>query len=236
MKKSALAFLVSLFCIFSLTLAAADFWQSKPYTGWSNKDLQKIMTNSPWARTFTLSPGSPAAGGGSDSAPAPISEGGGGRGGRGGRGKGGPDVPSPGGPPALDIVARWQSALPLRQAFVRLRYGAEAATSSDAKAILDQAEPAYVVILSGPLQSLLRGNPEDLKTALMNATFLTAKGKSDLKPADVKIDKTSKTEQVIFSFPRTTPYTIEDREIDLNTKLGALPIKYKFHPKDMVFN
>ena len=28
---------------------AADFWISKPYTDWSAKELQKIMSDSPWS-------------------------------------------------------------------------------------------------------------------------------------------------------------------------------------------
>ncbi len=227
MKKTALALF-----LLTLTLGAADFWQSKPYTGWSDKDLQKIMTNSPWARTFTVPPPG-AGGGGGDFTPPPMGEG---RGGRGGGGGGGPEVPAVGGPLSLDIVARWQSALPLKQAFVRIKYGAEAATSPDAKAILDQAEPDYVIILSGPLQPFLRGKPEELKAAFMSTASLAAKGKSELKPTEVKIDANPAKPQVILSFSRTAPFTPEDKEIELNTKLGPLALKYKFRVRDMMFN
>src|SRR5580704_11488998 len=94
---------LALFASSALLLTAADVWNSKAYTEWSDKDLQKIMSDSPWAkRTSVLSlegptaPGiggaAPGRGGGrggpsvgtDDSAPAPLSEKGGGGGGGGG--------------------------------------------------------------------------------------------------------------------------------------------------------
>ena len=65
----------------ALVLMAADVWNSKPYTDWSDKDVQKITTDSPWAKKTSVmgteGPAPPAMGGAS---------GGGGRGGRGGGG------------------------------------------------------------------------------------------------------------------------------------------------------
>jgi hypothetical protein len=244
MKKTAL------FLLLCLSLWAADSWQTRPFTEWTDKDVQKIMNNSPWAHAFTLPTGGgpssfdTASGGGGrggrgggsadqDSAPAPISESSG-RSGRGGGG--GPAVPSSAGGVALEIVARWQSALPMKQAFVRLKYGVEGVSSADAKEVLDRTETTYVVILSGPLRAVLRGTPDELKAALMDATTLSAHGKAALKPTELQVNTAQQAQNVIFAFPRTTPFTVDDKEIDLTTKLGALPVKYKFHPKEMIFN
>ncbi len=246
MKKIALSLLLVAGCLF-----AADAWQTKPFTEWTDKDLQKIMNNSPWAHSFTLPTGggpadfdSASSGGGGrggrggggadqDSAPAPISESSG-RSGRGGGG--GPPIPSSAGGVSLEIVARWQSALPLRQAFVRLKYGAEAVSSPAAKEVLDRDDGSYVIILSGALRALLRGTPDELKAGLMETTTLSARGKPAIKPSNLQVNAAQKTEEVIFAFPKTTPFTVDDKEIDLTTKLGALPVKYKFKPKEMVFN
>src|SRR5277367_1910123 len=38
-----------------ICLWAADFWQTKPYTDWSDKDIQKIETNSPWSKQVPVS-------------------------------------------------------------------------------------------------------------------------------------------------------------------------------------
>ena len=141
-------------------------------------------------------------------------------------------------------MARWQSALPLKQALMRLRFGAEAATSPKAKEFLDQAETSYIIVLSGPLRASLRGNPRgnpggipgDLKAALMTATSLTAKGRDALKPTDVQITTNETPAEVVLYFPRSVAYTLDDKEVELSTKLGDLTINFKFHLKDMLFN
>ena len=169
MKKLFAALFVFAFCV-----TAADFW-TKPSTEWSDKELQKMMNNSPWARSYTL--GQPGGGTPDPGAAGPISEkGGGGGGGRGGGGGGGGAGALPGGSSgsgsAATIIARWQSALPVKQAFVRLKYGAEAATSPDAKKLLEREEATYSIVLSGPFAGLLRsGSPEAMKKGLMDDEF-----------------------------------------------------------------
>ena len=65
----------SLFFVLTISLWAADFWQTKPYTEWNDKDTQKLLNSSPWAREVEL----PMGGGpGSTGVDAP------------GRGRGGP--------------------------------------------------------------------------------------------------------------------------------------------------
>jgi hypothetical protein len=225
-KKFAAAFFIFAFCI-----AAADFWQAKPYTEWTDKDLQKMITNSPWAKSF--SPPAPAGGPGDSGASTPLSEGG-------GRGRGG-GVPF-GGPAAADsstaptIYARWQSALPVKQAFVRLKYGAEAATSPDAKQLLDRPETNYEIVVSGPLKSMLRGDTDTLKLSLMESSSLTSKGKGPVKPSDVQIALSRDSNDMVLHFPRTTPFTADDKEVEFETKFGDLVLRYKFKVKDMVFN
>src|SRR6202035_2992531 len=95
--------LIGLFA-FTLCLWAAEFWQSKPSTEWGDRDLQKMITNSPWARPFSVpmsGPAPPPRGRVVGSKPAnprgtppPISStSGGGRGRGGGGGAAAPDAP-----------------------------------------------------------------------------------------------------------------------------------------------
>jgi hypothetical protein len=76
--------LIPLMFVAAITLWAADFW-TKPYTEWNEKDIQKLMMDSPWAKkvsvAMSMGGGAPGAGGGGG--------GGGGRGGRGGGPQGG---------------------------------------------------------------------------------------------------------------------------------------------------
>ena len=63
MKKTA-----GLFLLFGFGLTAANFWQ-KPYTEWSDKDVTKMMTDSPWAKSASVSMGGPGSGGAPPPAP-----------------------------------------------------------------------------------------------------------------------------------------------------------------------
>jgi hypothetical protein len=49
MRKCWLAVLITL-GLGAIALTAADFWQSKKFTEWSDKEVQKILRDSPWAR------------------------------------------------------------------------------------------------------------------------------------------------------------------------------------------
>jgi hypothetical protein len=230
MKKSLTALFVFAFC-----LSAADFWQAKPSTEWSDKDLQKMLTNSPWAREYTISI-PPGGGEFGDPGGQPMSAGGGRGGGGGGASLTTGGAPSGIGGLAPNVFARWQSALPVKQAFVRIKYGAEAATSPEAKQALEHADTDYVIVVSGNLKSLLFGNSETLKKALMDATSLSVKGKDSVKPSDVQIALDKNPNDMVIHFPRTTPITVDDKEVELDTRFGRLPLKFKFRPKDMVYN
>jgi hypothetical protein len=215
--------------VFAFCALAADFW-AKPYTEWNDKDLQKMITSSPWARPFSVGGGVGA--GGDPGAPGPMSERGGGRGGGPAGVPGGGAAPGGGGPGAT-IIARWQTALPVKQAFVRLKYGAEAATSPDAKKLLEREETNYSIVLTGPFASLMRSsNPETVKKGITDASSLSAKGKDAGKPTDVEIGQ----KDMLFTFPRAAAFTVDDKEVEFTTKLGGIELKYKFKLKDMVYN
>lgn len=232
MKKSAVMLALFAFC-----LMAADFWQ-KPYTEWSEKDLNKMMTSSPWAKSVSVSMSVP--GGGGAAAP-PPGGGGGFGGGRGGglQGGGGSEF-GPGAQgssaPTFDIVARWQTAMPVREAFVRLKFGAEAEKSDEAKKLLTQEDRPYEIVLSGPLGGFLHGKPDETAKVLSEVTFLSSSRTDAMKPSQISVGKPGPSMDVLFVFPRTTPFTVDDKEVEFSTKLGTSQLKYKFKLKDMVFN
>jgi hypothetical protein len=229
MKKTA-----GLLLLFGFGLAAADFWQ-KPYMEWSDKDAAKMMTNSPWAKSASVSMGGPGEGGGAP----PPEPGGGGFGGHGGPQGGGGSEFGPGAPgsaaPSFDVVARWQSAVPIRQAFVRLKFGAEADKSADAKKVLEEQERPYEIVLSGPMGKFLGGKPDAAK-ALSEVSFLSSRRTGEIKASQIEVGKPGKTMDVLLAFPRSMPFTVEDKEVEFTTKLGTSTLKYKFKLKDMVLN
>ena len=140
------------------------------------------------------------------------------------------------GPPSFDVVARWQSALPIRQAFVRLKYGAEADKSAEATKVLEQQERPYEIVLTGPMGMFLAGKPEDFAKALSEVSFLSSTRTGAMKATQIEVGKPGKTMDVLFAFPRSMPFTVEDKEVELTTKLSTSILKYKFKLKDMVLN
>jgi hypothetical protein len=227
----------------ALVLMAADVWNSKPYTDWSDKDVQKITTDSPWAKkTSVIGMDGPA--------PPPLggSGGGGGRGGRGGGGGNDETAPDPisshgpasgtgapvGGPGAPQVVVSWPMSVPLKQAAAVAKYHKEAASSPEAKQFLEREEPYYVIEVS---QFPFRGRTtDDFKEALTKSAVLNVKGKDSIHAMDVQVNPRGRTLDLYFLFPRQRVFTVEDSEIDFSAKAGDVPIKQRFKLKEMMFN
>src|SRR5471032_1908170 len=90
------------------SLAAANFWDAKTYNEWSDKEVEQMLSDSPWARKLSVViPIPPRASDDNLAGRGGASDDGGGRGGRGGF-----PVPSP----QLKLVITWRSAQPVRQA------------------------------------------------------------------------------------------------------------------------
>lgn len=96
MKRIYLVCLVLLVTV-SLVLAA-DFWNSKPYSKWSQSDATRLLTNSPWAKATTMRTARMAAG----------------------RRASVPAVADAEVEPAIQYVVSIRSATPVRQANVRM--------------------------------------------------------------------------------------------------------------------
>jgi hypothetical protein len=234
------------------SLYAADFWQSKPFMQWSDKDLHRMIENSPWAKPQSISMGGaelPAGGGRGRRGGAPSTEvtgaaedpGFGGPGGQsmgGGRNRGGGDTDEMmrQAPPSLNLVVRWQNALPVKQALVRLKYGSETATSPDAKKALESGENVYVIAVTGVARNMLAANPESIKKALIDRTTLAAKGKDELKPTDIQFGRADRSFEVYFVFPKKTEFVVDDKEVEFSTRFENITVKQKFRLKDMLYD
>ncbi|MCW5981367.1 MAG: hypothetical protein KIT09_25000 [Bryobacteraceae bacterium] len=115
----------------SRAVGAGEFWNEKKPSEWTDEEVERLLTRSPWAKEVEARFDSsnmerPPGGMGGDT-------GGGGMGGRGGAGggfpggggigfpggggMGGPGIGGPGmgGPPPVKAVVRWDSALPIRE-------------------------------------------------------------------------------------------------------------------------
>ena len=150
---------------------------------------------------------------------------GGGRGGRaGGMGK-----------PQMTAVVRWFSALPVKQASVKLRYGIEAATAADGLSYINREEPNYVVSVTG-LPGRMAGFMQRTPDRIKENTSLHRKGKEPILPADLQITTQMEETDLYFVFPKTDPITLDDKDVEFLMKTERMEIKRKFKLKKMVFD
>jgi hypothetical protein len=214
-----------------------DFWVKKEYTQWTEEEVKKVMTNSPWAKDVTVNAPPGAVGGGGQRAPQSSGidvEGGagGGRGRRGGRG-GDTEGGGGGGEVLLTLNMSWRSALPLRKAIVKSRLGGSTEVPADAQQILIKDQEEYVVVVSGVPARIARQLQDPIR---LNRSTLKAGKKAPITPKAVDFQTRTQSVDVFFIFPKTDPITLEDKEVELDLKLGAMEAKRKFNLKDMVYN
>jgi len=199
-------------------LAAADFWDTKAYTEWSQKEVEQMLTDSPWARRVSVVVPIPPR----------VSGDAGGRGGRGGGDDtGGRGFPVPA--PQIRLVITWRSALPVRHALIRLSNGAPD-TAGDTTPLLDQP-PAYIVTVAG-----VPARFAPATAAAGAASFLRPGKKPPIALEQGGMQRAGQTLTLIFAFPRTDPITLDDKDVEFVTKIGTVEVKKKFALKDLVIN
>lgn len=229
----------------ALCLWAADAWQTKPYTDWSDKDIQKLETNSPWSKQVAVAleggGGGGSKGGRRGGNTSEIDGGGSGGSSMGGanpgRNTGVQDVGGGGvgGGAAMTVTLSWRTALPIREAVAKEKFGAEAATSADAKKLVEEEQKFYAIMLTGLPGRMLHGG-DKLKESLLKTTTLNVKGKDPIAASDVQVGGNEQRALVMFMFPKTTPLSVDDKDVEFSTKIGPITVKQKFHLKEMLFN
>jgi len=205
--------------------SAADFWQETKFDKWSEKQVKRMLENSPWARPMSVHGGAGGrperSGGAMDESP-----------GRPGRG----NVKPPEAPPATVAVVRWQSALPVRQAIARSRYGDEVLTSPDAAKLLGPLSPRYIVALVGLPAQAIRKHSRDLKEHIQ----IKLKSKPAIMAEEVRFDTSGQQGlvNVYCAFPKglngSPVIELEDGEVELVLQLDER-VSRKFKLKEMVY-
>ncbi len=238
-------------CFATLTLAG-EFWNDKQPSDWSQKEVERLMSKSPWAKQTAASMdvsrmrgmggpgggmggprggGMPGGGGGPGGGLGSSGPGGGDPGG-GEQGIGGPGMARPGleggeGMPEIKALVRWASAQPLRE------------STKDAN--LAEADRHYIISVSGlPFRGRegRRGpDPErrkQMEARMLESTSILRKGKDPIHPVRMINDET--TGAIYFLF-RREPETIQaaDKEVTFVTQMGPMELRVKFTLKDMTY-
>ena len=251
--------LPSILLLCAVSLVAANFWDTRPYTDWSDKEVDNMLKNSPWADRMAVRTGEQGVVA-QDQAKGPIM-----------------------GETEVQVTLLWQTALPVRQALAKLQFKNEAATSPQAKALIERQSDVYVLRVAG-LPGSARAAASN-KGQLTADTSIKIKNKPDLKPADIQMPAAPAAGKgapnaapgvaaaeadaapaasgkgggkggpslpgapgggfkgfggpnfdLFYVFPKSAAITEKDNELEFVTKLGKITIRKKYKLKDMVFN
>jgi hypothetical protein len=245
-----------------MAAGSSEFWDKKPPSEWTNVEIDRLLTKSPWAKDASTqyAPGQASGRGGYPDGGYPDSTGypGGGGGQRGGgigglsipgiggigfpRGGGGGGGRGPGGQPrggqstAFHGTVRWDSAHPILDAV---------------KTPLPEAfDGRYVIAVSGiPLLNDTyqgtRGEDEDAPARrsqndsldnLKSLTSLQVKGK-DYVQAGVVQRQIGTGNTILFGFSKEM-LSIDKRDSEalFATQLGRIHVKAHFSPKEMLYH
>lgn len=206
-----------------------DFWKTKKPADWSQGEVQRLLTKSPWAKEVKAE---------MDMAGMTQRMGGGGLGG------GRTGIPGGGGPPGgmggqprrgrpeFKAIVRWETALPVRDV-------------TRQKKTFDSTG-YYVISVSGmPTMTAGRGeipgsgrgekapSDENQEALLKETTQLQRKGKDPLHPARVEVSRSDGS--TLFFFRREEPITLQEKEVVFVTRMGPLKVKTKFPLKNMMY-
>ena len=236
---------------------AKDFWVEKPFDQWTEKEVIKILSDSPWGKTQMIFPGGgapldmgmaggggpPFGGGGAPGGGAPagggagggVAPGGaGGPGGLGGAGGAGPGIGGPGAigpPPTIPFQVTWYSSLKVRQAMMRLGQLRGTITEEQANKVLKQPMESYMLAVSSPMMKPFQElNTQNFK----GRTFLLSK-KNKHKKIELKeyISPKDRLDGLaLFVFPRQdggkSLLDSDDEEAQFVTTIGPIQIKASF--------
>jgi len=99
--------------------------------------------------------------------------------------------------------------------------------------MLAQEQQEYVIVVSGVPARMARAIQESARTKESN---LKIGKRAPLAPKNIDLQTRQQTVDVFFAFPKNEPITLDDKEVELDLKLGVMQAKKKFNLKDMVYN
>jgi len=229
----------------------AEFWEKKEPTEWSEGEIRKFLSKSPWAieADMEMNPnarGGPGGGMGGGMGGGPMGGGPMGGGQMGGPPSGGVGMPpggiGPGAPGAgmekPSFIVRWESAKPIR----------EVAKTAIPESFADR----YVISVNSGLPMRRRRDErregdesrgerdkerqQEMLERMKGATFLQPKDKEPAQPGVVERVPTPIAQLTLFGFAKDLiEITKDDKEVLFTTEMGPFILKAKFKPAEMIY-
>jgi hypothetical protein len=219
----------------AVTVGAGEIWSGKDYTQWSAEEVNRLLTDSPWAKQGSALFNTPRREEEVSVIPPPgasTANMGGTRGVSDGKWDGGVGRNIDDSAPKLPVTVRWDSALPVRQALLRSRLSDHLA-AGDSNENLSEPERDYIITVIGLVASHQSRDAERVEKELMGAAKLVRTGKAPIRPEKVRLDASIGAIRVFF--PRTDPISRDDKEVTFELKFGSIKVVKKFRLKAMTY-
>jgi hypothetical protein len=255
-KVRAITVWLALLALAFVAAAGGDPWKSKPYQQWDNKDIRRVLSDSPWARIVRVSapwrgrkPGADQSSPSQPSSQAPTSAPSGGGMSRGTYGSSNGSAPRAGnegdeaeeesGPAQASFLVRWNSSRVVREAVFRDAILAGKMKESDADRLLAQPAAAYDVLVTGhDMAPFADAEEKGLKS---HAFLLTRKSRKTIPAVAAQILRSPDGASVIavlFSFPRKEPngepeIAPDEKGVEFQLIRGDLSLRFAFEPQKM---
>jgi hypothetical protein len=217
----------------AIDLWAGDPWKEKSYEVWNEKDVRKILNESPWAKRIEVE-GPQTKGAGLAAEEAATGEG---AGGEEAEGAGGRSEDNERG--RITLVVRWVSSRTLRQAWVRSEVLQKRIAETDtAKFLPPSSDDAELLIVGTDMSPFEKLDENALRT---KSFLLRTKSKQRIEPGAVRIVRLPDgrgIKGILFHFPKkilATPSTlpIYDNDLKFVSRTGKTEIRVSFDLQQM---
>lgn len=223
---------------------AARNWDRAAFPEWGNDYIDKLLTDSPWARPQTLpfkfsgrrviprsnfdQIGEPLGlpKGWPGSTPSPNSR------------TQGPRVDDSNAPPVqteIYLTTRWSTALPIRQALALHQYGRAGLDSPPAAALLNTPPAEYTLDVAGFPVGMVPQGVRRFEAELLQSATLSVKGRKPLRATAVSVPEHGNHLIATLRFDRYENLTEADGLIEFSAQAGPMDIRQKFKLHEMTY-
>lgn len=221
---------------------AARNWDRAAFPDWSDAYIDKLLTDSPWARPMTLPfrySAPPPAGASASrfaqtgSGPFGLGLPGGGLGMPSGRSAG--DTSAPAVLTEVYLTTRWSSALPVRQALALAQFGREGLGRPKAEELLRGEGDEYVVEVAGFPAGMIGQGARRFEAELAATATLYVKGRPAVKAASASVPEHGNHLIATLRFPRWENLSSDAGVIEFAAQAGPMDIRQKFKLHEMQY-
>jgi hypothetical protein len=228
----------------------AKSWEQPPFPNWNAEFIDRILTDSPWAKQFTVtfrlqqqafplqSDFAQFPGGGiglPTGIPGVGWPGGGSRiPGGGGQPRSGGDSGGLGSRAEMYLTARWSSALPVRQALALQQFGRGGLDHPKALELLNRPQNDHLLEIFGFPTIVYPQGGKVLEQQLRKTAQLAA-GSGRVQAKEVEMPEHGMHLLATIWFPRLKELTENDGVIKLTAQAGGARIEQQFKLKPMIY-